>query len=110
VPEVWRNDAQTRTRCEHAAQAEAAVDADCRFFVVEHEPKSQFESEASEIADAPRGPPERGGQKIVRLLRGGHCPKEIRVVTSDRGVADQVRSRIASIEPAENFRQELEVA
>jgi hypothetical protein len=38
------------------------------------------------------------------------APEEIHVVTSHRGLADQVRSANAFVDPAENSRRQLEVA
>jgi len=69
-----------------------------------------IESEAIEIASAPRPEPSAADQEIVRLLRADPNPEEIQVVTSDRGLADQVRSRKATSESAEAFRRQIEAA
>jgi hypothetical protein len=69
-----------------------------------------IESEAIEIAYAPRPEPNAADQGIVRLRRADPNPEEIHVVTSDRGLADQVSSLKATIESAEAFRRQIEAA
>jgi uncharacterized protein YaiI (UPF0178 family) len=77
--------------------------------VFEHQPKPPIESETIEIADAPLGGPNAADQEIVRIVREDAAPEEIHVVTSDRGLADQVGSANA-LEPAAKFRWQVEVA
>jgi hypothetical protein len=44
----------------------------------------------------------------VRLVAAAPEPGAIRVVTSDRWLADQVKAAGATVEPAKAFREQLE--
>ena len=46
--------------------------------------------------------------EIVRILRADPDPSRVRVVTSDRGLADQAWAAGASVEGADTFRTRLE--
>jgi hypothetical protein len=61
-----------------------------------------------EIASAPKAGPNAADDEIVRLLKEDPDPEGIRVVTSDRALADQARFLNATIEPAAAFRREIE--
>jgi hypothetical protein len=63
-----------------------------------------------EIASAPKAGPNAADDEIVRLLKEDADPEAIRVVTSDRALADQARFLNATIEPAEAFRRQIEGA
>ena len=76
--------------------------------VFERPPRPSITSSTIEIAHAPRPGPNAADQEIVRRLREDDHPDKIRVVTSDRALADQVRSLGASVEPAQAFRQQIE--
>ena len=78
--------------------------------VFEHPPEPPISSSVVEIAYAPRSGPNAADQKIVRRLREDDHPEEVRVVTSDRDLADQVRSLGATVEPAAGFRRQIEGA
>jgi predicted RNA-binding protein with PIN domain len=78
--------------------------------VFEREPSPPIESEAVEIASAPKPGPNAADLEIVRLLREDPDPGQVRVVTSDQGLADQVRSLGAKVEAAASFRDEIEAA
>jgi predicted RNA-binding protein with PIN domain len=76
--------------------------------VFERAPSPPITSRAIEIAHAPRPGPNSADDEIVRLLGEELDPEEVRVVTSDRALAERVRSLKASVEPAEPFRRRLE--
>jgi predicted RNA-binding protein with PIN domain len=78
--------------------------------VFERPPSPPIESPVVEIASAPKARPNAADDEIVRRLKEDPEPEEIRVVTSDRALADQARSLDATIEPAEAFRRQIEVA
>src|SRR5919201_6544146 len=75
--------------------------------VFERPPSPPIRSSVIEVAHAPRPRPDAADDEIVRRLaefdRAG-----IRVVTSDRWLADRARAAGASVEPAESFRRRLE--
>src|SRR2546429_414571 len=78
--------------------------------VFEKPPSPPISSSVVEIAHAPRPGPNAADEEIVRRLRADSDPQAIRVVTSDRALAEQVRSLNATVEPAKAFRRLLEGA
>ena len=61
-----------------------------------------------EVAHAPRPRANSADDEIVRRLAADFEPATVRVVTSDRWLADRVRVTGATVEPAESFRARLE--
>ena len=78
--------------------------------VFERPPFPPIKSPVVKIAAAPKAGPNAADDEIVRLLKEDADPEAIRVVTSDRALADQARFLNATIEPAEAFRREIEQA
>ena len=76
--------------------------------VFEQPPRPPISSPVVEVAHAPRPRPNSADDEIVRRLRADPEPAGIRVVTSDRWLADRARAAGASVEPAEAFRMRLE--
>jgi predicted RNA-binding protein with PIN domain len=76
--------------------------------VFERPPSPPIRSTVIVVTHAPRPKPNAADDEIVRLLRAEPQPGAIRVVTSDRGLADQVWASGASVEGAESFRIRLE--
>lgn len=52
----------------------------------------------------PKAAANSADDEIVRLVRSGAQPQEIRVVTSDKALTDRVRDLGAAVYPAERFR------
>jgi predicted RNA-binding protein with PIN domain len=73
--------------------------------VFERPPLTAIPSSVIEIAHAPKAAANSADDEIVRLVRADARPDEIRVVTSDKMLADRVRSLGASVYPAESFRR-----
>jgi predicted RNA-binding protein with PIN domain len=78
--------------------------------VFERPPSPPIESRIVGIASAPTAGPNAADLEIVRLVRENPNPEEIRVVTSDQALADQVRALGAEVEAAAPFRREIEAA
>jgi predicted RNA-binding protein with PIN domain len=78
--------------------------------VFEREPSPPIESDSVQIASAPNPGPNAADHEIVRLLRENPDAAGIRVVTSDRALADQVRALGAEVEAAAAFRREIDEA
>ncbi|MGZ8666278.1 MAG: NYN domain-containing protein [Solirubrobacterales bacterium] len=76
--------------------------------VFERPPSPPIRSPVVEVAHAPRPGRDSADAEIVRRLRADPDPAGIRVVTSDRALADQARFLDALVEPAEAFRREIE--
>jgi predicted RNA-binding protein with PIN domain len=76
--------------------------------VFERPPSPPIHSTVIVVTHAPRPKPNAADDEIVRLVRADPHPSAIRVVTSDRGLADQVWASGASVEGADSFRTRLE--
>ena|SRR6516165_5128229 len=73
--------------------------------VFERPPSSVIRASRIEVTHAPRAAANSADDEIFRLVEADARPHEIRVVTSDKVLADRVRSLGASVYPAESFRQ-----
>jgi predicted RNA-binding protein with PIN domain len=76
--------------------------------VFELPPSPPIDSKFVNIAFARTAGPNAADLEIVRLLREDPAPDQVRVVTSDQALADQVRSLGAEVEAAAPFRHEIE--
>lgn len=77
----------------------------CDVTVVFERPLSPpIESAVITVAHAPRAAANSADDEIVRLVLADEHPADIRVATSDRTLADRVRSAGASVYPAETLR------
>lgn len=72
--------------------------------VFERPPSTAIPSSVVEVAHAPKAAANSADDEIVRLVRSGAQPQEIRVVTSDKALTDRVRDLGAAVYPAERFR------
>lgn len=78
--------------------------------VFERPPSPPISSPVIEVAHAPRPRPDSADDEIIRRLREEPDPARVRVVTSDRWLADRVRATGATVEPADSFRSRIESA
>ncbi|MFV3784644.1 NYN domain-containing protein [Mycobacterium tuberculosis] len=76
--------------------------------VFERPPSTAIPSSVVEVAHAPKAAANSADDEIVRLVRSGAQPQEIRVVTSDKALTDRVRDLGAAVYPAERFRDLIE--
>jgi predicted RNA-binding protein with PIN domain len=76
--------------------------------VFERPPAPPIYSPVVEVAHAPRPRRDAADDEIVRRLGDEPDPSDIRVVTSDRWLADRARVMGATVEPAESFRTRLD--
>lgn len=72
--------------------------------VFERPPATAITSSVIAVAHAPKAAANSADDQIVRLVQADARPQEIRVVTSDKGLADRVGALGASVYPAANFR------
>lgn len=72
--------------------------------VFERPPKAPIDSSVVQLAHAPRAAANSADDEIVRLVQADPHPGEIRVVTSDKALAERVRDSGASVYRAEAFR------
>src|ERR1700759_4157023 len=71
-------------------------------------PRPPIRSTVIEVAHAPRPKPNAADDEIVRRLRADPNPADVRVVTSDRWLADRAWAAGASVEGADSFRSRIE--
>lgn len=76
--------------------------------VFERPPSPPIRSSVVDVAHAPRPKPHAADDEIVRRLRELSGTAEVRVVTSDRWLADQAFALGAVVMSAESFRGWLE--
>lgn len=72
--------------------------------VFERPPATAIAASVVEVAYAPRPAANSADDQIVRLVQADARPHEIRVVTSDKGLASRVETLGASVHPAASFR------
>jgi uncharacterized protein YaiI (UPF0178 family) len=76
--------------------------------VFERPPRPPIRSSVIEVTHAPRPKPNAADDEIVRRLRADADPADVRVVTSDRWLADRAWAAGASVEGADSFRSRIE--
>jgi predicted RNA-binding protein with PIN domain len=76
--------------------------------VFEQPPSPPISSTVVEVAHAPRPRRDSADDEIVRMLMADPQPGAVRVVTSDRFLADRVRAAGSTVQSADSFRAELE--
>ena len=81
------------------------ADGDHVTVVFERPPSNAIPTSRIEVTHAPRAAANSADDEIVRLVRADDRSHEIRVVTSDKGLADRVRSLGAAVYPADRFRE-----
>ncbi len=86
----------------------AATDGEDVVVVFERPPRPPIRSTVIEVAHAPRPRRDAADDEIVRRLRLEPQPALVRIVTSDRWLADQAGALGASVHGAEMFRAMLD--
>jgi len=76
--------------------------------VFERPPSPPIRSTVIEVAHAPRPRRDSADDEIVRRLNGETQPGTVRVVTSDRWLADRVHAAGASVQASAPFRALIE--
>jgi predicted RNA-binding protein with PIN domain len=86
----------------------AATGGDEVTVVFERKPSPPIRSTVIEVAHAPRPRPNSADDEIVRCVLADPEPAQVRVVTSDNWLADQVHAAGATVEPATSFRNRID--
>jgi len=76
--------------------------------VFERPPRPPIRSTVIVVTHAPKPKPNAADDEIVRLLRAEPDPASVRVVTSDRWLADRAWAAGATVEGADSFRSRIE--
>jgi predicted RNA-binding protein with PIN domain len=104
----WRDRDRAMLRLVDLLERWAAADGEEVTVVFERPPSPPIRSTVIEVAHAPRPKPDAGDDEIVRRIRAAANPSTIRVVTSDRWLADRASAAGATVEGAETFRSRIE--
>jgi len=86
----------------------AAADGEDVTVVFERKPSPPIRSTVIEIAHAPKAKANAADDEIIRRLRADPDAANVRVVTSDRWLADRAEAAGASVEGAAIFRARIE--
>lgn len=86
----------------------AAAEGEDVVVVFERPTRPRIRSSVIEVATAPKPKPDAADDEIVRRLAAEPQPALVRVVTSDRWLADRVSAAGATVLGADTFRTQLE--
>jgi predicted RNA-binding protein with PIN domain len=100
----WKDRHAAMTRLVDMLERWAAGETDDVTVVFEKPPSPPIRSSVIDVASAPRARANAADDEIVRMVKADPDPGDIRVVTSDHWLADEVRKAGASVQPAEGFR------
>jgi predicted RNA-binding protein with PIN domain len=104
----WRDRDRAMHRLVDLIERWAAAEGEDVVVVFERKPSPPIRSTVIEVANAPRPRRDAADDEIVRRLRLEPAPGTIRVVTSDRWLADQAGALGAAVFGAESFRAMLD--
>jgi len=108
-PDAWWKDRHAAmVRLVDLLERWSAANGDDVIVVFEQPPSPPIRSTVIEVTHAPRAGANSADDEIARRVQADPQPGGVRVVTSDRWLADRVRAAGASVEPAEGFRNQLE--
>ena len=104
----WRDRDAAMLKLVDLLERWAAAEGEDVTVVFERAPSPPIRSTVIEVAHAPRAKANAADDEIVRRLRADPNPAAVRVVTSDRALAEQASAAGATVEGAMSFRLRLE--
>jgi predicted RNA-binding protein with PIN domain len=104
----WRDRDAAMLRLVDLLERWAAVEGEDVVVVFERPPRPPIRSTVIEIAHAPRPRRDAADDEIIRRVRQEPRAALVRVVTSDRLLADQAGAAGAAVLGAETFRAQLD--
>jgi predicted RNA-binding protein with PIN domain len=104
----WRDRHAAMERLVQRLERFAAAEGDDVTVVFERPPSPPIRSSLVEVAHAPRAGANSADDEIVRRVSAEPAPGAVRVVTSDRWLADRVRDLGAAVVGAEGFRATID--
>jgi len=108
-PDAWWKDRDAAMlRLVDQLERWAANDDEDVTVVFERPPSPPIRSTVIDVAHAPKPKRNAADDEIVRRLRADADPGAVRVVTSDRWLADRAWAAGASVEGSDSFRTRLE--
>jgi predicted RNA-binding protein with PIN domain len=104
----WRDRDAAMARLVDTLERWVAQDGEDVTVVFERKPSPPIRSTVIEVTHAPRPKADAADDEIVRLIKNHANPSSVRVVTSDRALADRVGALGATVEGAASFRTRIE--
>ena len=104
----WRDRHAAMVRLVDLLERWAAAEGEDVTVMFEGPPRPPIRSSVIEVAHAPKRGANAADHEIVRRIAATADPSALRVVTSDRLLADQARARGAAVHPAESFRNAID--
>ena len=104
----WRDRHAAMVRLVDLLERWAAAEGDDVTVVFEQPPRPPITSTVITVAHAKRARANSADDEIVRRIAEAGDAHDVRVVTSDGWLADQVRAAGASVEPSLAFRNALD--
>ena len=104
----WRDRDAAMLRLVDMLERWAAADGEHVTVVFERPPSPPVRSTVIDVRHAPKPKPDAADDEIIRLLRADPQPGAVRVVTSDRWLADRASAAGAGVEGADSFRHRIE--
>ena len=104
----WRDRDAAMLRLVDMLERWAAANNEDVTVVFERAPSPPIRSSVIEVAHAPKPKANAGDDEIIRRLRADPDPAAVRVVTSDRWLADRASALGAAVLGADGFRTRLE--
>ena len=106
----WRDRDAAMLRLVDLIERWAAAEGEDVTVVFERKPSPPIRSTVIEVANAPRPKRDAADDEIIRRLRLESRPEVVRVVTSDRWLADRAGAVGAAVYGAEMFRSMIDAA
>ena len=106
----WRDRDAAMLRLVDLLERWAAASGEQVTVVFERPPSPPIRSTVIDVRHAPRPKPNAADDEIMRLLESDPQPSAVRVVTSDRWLADRAWAAGATVEGARSFRAQIEQA
>lgn len=104
----WKDRHAAMVRLVDLLERWVAAEGDELCVVFERRPSPPIRSPLIEVAHAPRARANAADDEIVRRIAADAEPATIRVVTSDRWLADAARAAGATVMGSESFRAQLD--
>jgi predicted RNA-binding protein with PIN domain len=104
----WRDRDAAMLRLVDLLERWAAAGGEEVTVVFERPPSPPIRSTVIEVRHAPKPKPNAADDEIIRLLKADPKPAAVRVVTSDRWLADRAWAVGATVEGAQSFRTRVE--
>jgi predicted RNA-binding protein with PIN domain len=104
----WRDRHAAMVRLVDLLERWAAAEGEDVTVMFEGPPRPPIHSTVIDVAHATRRGANSADHEIVRRIDASGNPGALRIVTSDRMLADLARARGAAVHPAESFRNEID--